>query len=572
MRRHSLRMSLLFLVLLMAALTSYAQEGHGVLRILELGQGFTERSDFELFNCSDVSCLRIARLLLPGLFASDPATGVIRAAEPGERIIIGDPPILPSAEQQHTIQADLLWSDGTPISAYDVAFSVIGRELRAPASLTIIDGLRIDGERTFTVTYRSPDCTAQARLNSVIMPVASFAASFRQFALSFQAEHAGVPSLADWQKAYREAFRVEWGQPDAAASQGSIDDIPWGGQFLIQTNDGANYVITTSSGLVIDENSFDSPAFESLTGKDINLLLDPPFAERADLRNLGDIQLYEAPGYAVDRLVFNLSDPNYPRPAFIDAGPLEQLPHPILWDVRVRRAIRLAIDTQALIDGALHGGGVALNGAYSPASWAYDPSLTAWEYDPLEAERLLDEAGWRGSGTRRCVGCTYPERRSSLSLRLMVDNDEVRQQVAEMIRVQLGRVGIAVEIYYDDGSRQDFDLLLTGTSGASLWAREPDLTYQFTQAMDVLGVRVGNLGSYVNPELESLLEQARSVPTCSIQARADIYQQVQRLLNEELPATWLYVRNDFYSARGIVNFSPFPGEPLWNITDWVVTR
>ncbi|MCA9902740.1 MAG: hypothetical protein KC547_02690, partial [Anaerolineae bacterium] len=137
MRRHLLRMPLLLLVILIAAVTSYAQEGHGVLQILVQGRGFTERSDLELLGCSDVGCLRITRLMFPSLFAYDPATGVIRAAEQGARILISDPPVLPSVEEEYTIQEDLLWSDGSPISAYDVAFNVIGRELSAPLSLRI---------------------------------------------------------------------------------------------------------------------------------------------------------------------------------------------------------------------------------------------------------------------------------------------------------------------------------------------------------------------------------------------------------------------------------------------------
>src|SRR5690606_10720621 len=123
------------------------------------------------------------------------------------------------------------------------------------------------------------------------------------------------------------------------------------------------------------------------------LLLDPPADRHADIQGTPGLQWYAAPGYAVDYLVFNQSDPNYPRDAFIDGEPLEQLPHQYFSDVRVRQAVQLAIDVPALIDSALFGRATALNGSYPPVSWAYDPDLPAQTYDPVAAESLLDAAG-----------------------------------------------------------------------------------------------------------------------------------------------------------------------------------
>jgi ABC-type transport system substrate-binding protein len=571
MKRVTLTLILL-LNLMLSSTTLRADEGHGVVRMLDYNTALVERGDFGIDVCSEAACLRLLRLAFPLLFPVNAATGTINAAEAREPALITDPPVQPQREQQYHIGADRLWSDGSPMTAYDVAFSLIGHELATPAPLRVLDGVRIDDPQSLTVSYRAPDCTSQTRLNTRIVPVALAASDFRAFAESVGQAQRGIPTLTDWLEAFRDWYRVsEW---QALFVEADDDEIIWGGQFIPQDRlEFADFrAAETDLALAIPPNATSENATTALQMSAANLILDPPLTERENLRRLGDIQLYESPGYATDRLVFNLSDPSYPRDAFIDGEPLEQLPHPILSDVRVRRAIRYAIDTQALIDVALVGDGVALNGAYSPASWAYDPSLPPWQYNPSAAEQLLDEAGWRGEDERLCLACAYPERRVYLSLRLMVDSDPVRQRVAGMIARQLGQVGINISIVGGDGSGQDYDLLLTGTSGATVRSREPDLTQQFSPQADVVYVPQGNTGSYSDPQLDALLERARATATCSLDERAAAYRDVQQYLNEQLPATWLYARDDFYAARGIVNFSPLPGEPLWNLTDWVVRR
>ena len=64
---------------------------------------------------------------------------------------------------------------------------------------------------------------------------------------------------------------------------------------------------------------------------------------------------------------------------------------PFFQDARVRRALLLALDRQALIDEALNGQGLVANGPIRPWSWAYDPQLPPAKYDPTQAQALLAE-------------------------------------------------------------------------------------------------------------------------------------------------------------------------------------
>ncbi|MFN8527307.1 MAG: ABC transporter substrate-binding protein [Anaerolineae bacterium] len=545
---------------------------HGVLTLQDQSDA-SSYGVYSQFICGMENCEWMGPLLFPTLFSVDPVFNVIRPAQAGERVLIADPPVMPAAEQSYTLQPGLTWSDGTPITAYDAVFSMIDREWSLGPSKRTIDGVRVDSDTGFTVAYAHADCTSQVRLNTGIYPVGQLFRGFHNLADDVQANRADIPTLEDWMGAYQSAYNYGgWHDP-------SINQLEvFGGAFV--HNEAIEALESVGADLIVRyTDQFDTQAF--IQG-DLNLLLDPPVADRLNLQQLGDVQFYEAPGYAVDRLVFNLSDPYYPRSSTVDGipggDPLEQLPNPFLSDVRVRRAIRLAINVPALIEGALYGDGIALGGMYSPASWAFDPSLPVWEYDPIEADRLLNEAGWRrggGDDIRHCVRCAYPDLRFTLELSLGVDDtNRVRLRVADMIQNQLARVGVSVSISSIGSgvSQQDFDLYLVGSSGTSSWERDPDFTEQLTPEYDVLGLPDSNIGSYTNPTMTDLLEQARTVSTCAPADRAAVYADVQRLINEDLPFTALYARHDFYVARGITHFAPLPGEPLWNIADWVVTR
>lgn len=527
---------LCLLAVLLASPVS-AQEGHGVVTFLP--------ADY-----APVS------LLWPVLFAHDPQTGTITSGS----AVIPEPPALPTTEQSYTVGADLIWSDGTPITAYDVIYSLLSGE----ASTSELTGLRIDDEQHFTLAYSSADCVVQSRINSWVISTESHNPDFRRFANWFMAQSDELPAADEWREAFAEwSENADWIQyPDESLS---------GGPFTVVWDDarGIEYVRQNEIILTTLESS-DRHYVERFLHGDANLLLDAPYERRADLRATPGIQLYEAPGYEVDYIVFNQSDPNYPRDAFVDDEPLEQLPHRYFSDVRVRRAIQLAIDVPALIEGALYENATPINGAYSPASWAYNPDLPMPEYDPDAAKRLLDEAGWRdvnGDGFRECYGCLNASPNTPLSIYLGVQSDGIRDRAAEMLRIQLTRVGVDLWVGGGDSAYQDFDMFLTGTT-----ARDPDLYRLFAREWDRLGMSEGNIGSVDHPELEAILDSARKVPGCDMEERAALYAEAQQVLRDDVPAIWLYARHDLYAARGINGFAPLPGEPFWNVSEWIVAR
>ncbi len=105
-------------------------------------------------------------------------------------------------------------------------------------------------------------------------------------------------------------------------------------------------------------------------------------------------------------------------------------------DVRVRRAINLGIDRQEMIDHVLNGYGSPAYSVCDQLPWYSEASEVA--YDPKEAGKLLDEAGWRmgADGVREKDGV-----KASLNL-LFSAGDSVRQALVEDFADQMEELGI----------------------------------------------------------------------------------------------------------------------------------
>ncbi|HEY3347617.1 MAG TPA: peptide-binding protein, partial [Nitrospirota bacterium] len=64
-------------------------------------------------------------------------------------------------------------------------------------------------------------------------------------------------------------------------------------------------------------------------------------------------------------------------------------------DNRVRQALTYAIDQNSIIQGVLLGLGQPCTGPFPPESWAYNPAVKPYPYDPEKAKKMLAEAGWK---------------------------------------------------------------------------------------------------------------------------------------------------------------------------------
>ncbi len=91
------------------------------------------------------------------------------------------------------------------------------------------------------------------------------------------------------------------------------------------------------------------------------------------VRDQSEVRVHAFLGYYVYTLVFNSG-------------------RPLFGDPRVRRALDLAVDREAILQQALRGHGIPADGPVWPRHWTHDPSSPAARYNPADAAALLDQA------------------------------------------------------------------------------------------------------------------------------------------------------------------------------------
>lgn len=207
-------------------------------------------------------------------------------------------------------------------------------------------------------------------------------------------------------------------------------------------------------------------------------------------------------------------------------------------DARVRQALVYAIDRQQLVDQLLKGHGEVVDGFLSSASPFFDASVEPMEYNPEKAKELLAEAGWDGSQT----------------LRFYVNSgDNTFVNGVQVIAAQWAAVGINVEI-----TTVDLATLMTvaGTTDYDIMAVQ--YTYAPVDPYPDVSWLLGGEGSwtgYYNDEVAAAL--AGTQQTSDVSEIRDFYSVVNRKMQEDAAMFSVYV----ISAQGAVNNRVSGAEP-----------
>lgn len=200
---------------------------------------------------------------------------------------------------------------------------------------------------------------------------------------------------------------------------------------------------------------------------------------------------------------------------------------PIFADRSLRLALAYALDREAMLQAAGGGLGTLTAGPLAPAAgvW-YNPESTPLPYDPDEAGRLLDEAGWvlGSDGIRAKDG-------QPLSLTCKYDTaDLYKKQYNELAQQYWLAVGIDVEleaqersVWGEDLNSQNFELTFVDR-GSSVY--DPDLLRRFWRTDGTV-----NFSRYSNPEIDELLDAGAQ--ELDPDRRQAIYREFDSLLAED---------------------------------------
>ena len=173
--------------------------------------------------------------------------------------------------------------------------------------------------------------------------------------------------------------------------------------------------------------------------------------------------------------------------------------NPVTADLAVRRAINIGVDREEMIQNVLNGYGTPAYSVCDKLPW-YNPASEV-DYDPEEAVRLLEEAGWvlGDDGVRAKDGV-----RAELNI-LYATGDSVRQALAADLANQLAELGIACTT---EGVGWDtaYDRALTTPLVWGWGAHTPMELYNIYHTMPDTGTAL--YSPYSTPTVDSYMDQA----------------------------------------------------------------
>jgi peptide/nickel transport system substrate-binding protein len=251
---------------------------------------------------------------------------------------------------------------------------------------------------------------------------------------------------------------------------------------------------------------------------------------------------------------------------------------PFFRDARVRKAMSYAFNHQELLDRHRFGLDEAAQGIFHKTSrWAPTTLPTPYTQDLDKAEDLLAEAGWEdsdGDGYLDNIveldndfdGNIDESQRKRFEFTILTSNKQERIDICALLRENLEQIGIICNVKpvefttLQQLSREHkFDAIFAGWGTGA----DPDTSENLwtTKAIDA----GRNYGCYSSKIVDQLFEDGKR--ELDPEKRAGIYQKIHLQLWDDQPYTWLYFRNAYYgfnrslrgynySARGPYNYGP----------------
>lgn len=453
----------------------------------------------------------------------------------------------------YTLRDDAFWADGTPVTTDDVLFAwQVGRhpetgvaDFRAyQDTLDIV----VDGPKRFTMVERKLDYRYRATGDFQVLPAHLERAAFevpREYRnrTLYQTDPTN-PGL--WNGPYRVAA-VETGSkltlarnPHWKAKQPAFERIEIRAienTSALEANllSGSVDMIAGELGLDIDQ----AIAFEKRNGDRYTVLYQPGL-------------IYEHLDVMLD--------------------------NPVLADRRVRQALILAVDRQAISTRLFAGKQPVADSFVHPLDWVHTTDgVPTYGFDPKRAAALLDEAGW----TVGAKGMRANAKGEPLAIELMTTaGNRTRELVEQVLADYWKRIGIETRIR-NEPARVFFGETVTKRKYTGLamfaWLSAPEHLPRTTLHSESIPTQANNWSGqndtgFRNAEMDRLIDATEI--ELDRDKRKALWAEMQTLYATELPAIPLYFRAESYVLpkwlTGVRPTGHKYGTTNW-IEDWKVT-
>jgi dipeptide transport system substrate-binding protein len=228
-----------------------------------------------------------------------------------------------------------------------------------------------------------------------------------------------------------------------------------------------------------------------------------------------------------------------------------------LKDVRVRQALTMAINKQAIIDAVFLGAGKIAKNPIPPTIWSYNDAVKDYDYDVEKAKKLLAEAGC-ADGFETDIWAMPVQRPYNPNARRM----------AEMIQEDWSKVGVTAKIVsYEwgeylkrsmNGEHQTVLLGWTGDNG------DPDNFLSVLLGCDAVGS--SNRARWCYKPFDDLLKKAKL--TADVAERTRLYEEAQLIFKEQAP--WVTIAHSVVfepMTQNVVGYKidPFGGHIFYGV-------
>lgn len=405
------------------------------------------------------------------------------------------------------LRKGVTFSDGTPMTAKDVKFSIDADSATADTGWgyinAAIDNVSVVDDQTVAIKLKyawAPLIADLSLFSNAIVPANYGGKTADQF---YQAPVGTGPfAWGEWKKG--QYLKLVKNTHYWQAGKPSLDSVTW--------------------NVVPDANTRKL----QLQGGQIDIDDTPDWSSFASLKSTPGIVASAFPSTQIDYVAFNQQ-----RAPFND--------------VHVRRAIAYSIDRQALVKAVLFGNGTAANSLLSPGTPFYDKNAGGPTYDPTQAKAEMAKS-------------SVP---NGFSTSLLIRSGDANQaSVAQILQSELKKLGIAVTITQLDPTankqarlKSDFDMTL------SAWTMDiPDPDEWTTFAVDPNGGAKSAFTFYDNPQVIALNKQAQQeIDTAK---RQQLYSELQKLTGQDAFLAYTYYSPYAYAATDKVK--GFHVTPLGN--------
>lgn len=448
----------------------------------------------------------------------------------------------------YTIRPDAMWGDGTAVTTDDVKFTyTFGRSKESAVAnaemYREIVGIDVKDARTFTLHFDRLNYDYAAINDFVLLPAhlerTAFADPAQYRVRTLYATDPTNPGL------YNGPYRIS---EFAAGSHIALEPNPhWAGpppHFKRITLRAIENTAALQANLL-------SHTIDMVAGE-VGLPLDEALA--FDKRHGADFTIVYKPGLTFEHVDCNLDNP-------------------VLADVRVRRALLLALDRETLSRTVFAGKQAVADSFVEPQDAGFTSDVPKYRFDPAQAKQLLEDAGWhaQADGSRR----NADGKLLSLELTTTAGNRS-RELVEQVLQSQWKAIGADIRIHNEPARvlfgetlpHRHFDLAMYA------WMTAPENSPRSIFRSDEVpnqdnGYAGENLSGYKNPEMDRLIGALEI--ELDPGKRKMLWAEAQRLYAADLPSLPLYFRSDaFILPKWLTGVHPTGNQyptTLW-VTDW----